>query len=95
MKLRGAEEAVTQHYADSRQSLIKHNTAMMQVAKSRNEVAVYDVMIEDAEAAMEKAEAAAKTAFEEAEAAALEASFDTTNEDLMALHIPVDEVAAA
>ena len=95
LKLVGAEEAATQHWDDSRQSLFKYYAAMKQAAKLKSEVPVHDVLVEDAYEAMEKAQAVEKAVFEEAETAALEASIETTDEDLMAMHIPVDEVATA
>ena len=55
----GAEEDVTQHYADSRQALIKHEAAMIKVAECKDEVAMHDDMIENAEAVIKKAEATA------------------------------------
>ena len=91
----GVEKVATQHYDDSKQSLNTHYAAMNQAAKLKSEVPMHNVLVEDAFESMEKAQALEKALFEEAEAAALEASFGTTDEDLMAVDMPVDEVATA
>ena len=78
MKQKGAEQDVIKCWIASRQELIKHKAAMTKVAECQDEVAMHDVMIENAEAAIKKAEATA-----------LEASFVTPDGDLMAVNIPV------